>query len=109
VVNRRGSPDSARIAAAPTGGDPDDRGDQVSQLELVEDRDHPGLGVYQPVLVLDPIGEQQLHALERTQAMLEHASAAGQRSEQFPHDPQRHAFAVPPPIDFTSHGLLEPG
>ena len=54
VVNRCGSPVSARIAAAPTGDRPVMLSDQLGQLELVEDGDHPGLGVGQLGLGVRP-------------------------------------------------------
>ena len=110
VLNRRGSPLSARIAAAPTGGDTGDRGDQRGQFAVRPAR-RPSGPRCRPA---DPRSSTQsvsssCHSFERTAAMIEHPRVVAQRGEQFADDPQRTARCPPRLAISRLHCLFEPG
>jgi hypothetical protein len=72
------------------------------------DGKHPGFGVDQLALGVGPVFQQQLHPLQRTAAVGDHAGGVGQRRKQLADDPQARPLATSPG-DLAAHRLLEPG
>jgi hypothetical protein len=63
-------------------GQAGDRGDQLGQPQFVQDRCHPGLGVQQPAVGLEPVAQQQRNPLQGTRTVGDHSGRIGQRREQ---------------------------
>jgi hypothetical protein len=57
-------------------------GDQLGELELVEHRGHPRLGVGELALGVGPVLHQQLHPLQRAATVREHPGRIGQGGEE---------------------------
>jgi hypothetical protein len=85
-------------------GEPGDRRDQGGQLKVIEDGDHAGLGVGQPLPGVLPVAHGQVCALEGAGAVRGHPSGIGQGGEDGAHDPQARPGRAPG----AAHGAPRP-
>ena len=84
-----------------------DRGDQISELKLIEHLGHPRFGVGELGGGGLPVLQQERDPLQRTAAVCDHTCGVGQRGEQVANDAQRSPLSATAG-DLTPCGLLEP-
>jgi hypothetical protein len=69
-------------------GQPVDGGHQVSELELAEDGDHPGLDGHLVGAGSFPVDQDPANPLQRGLPVFDHAGGGGDGREDLPDDPQ---------------------
>jgi hypothetical protein len=75
---------------------PGDRGDQRGQAEVVQDGNHPGLGVGEPGPGVAPTTQRQVRAFQCPGAVRHYPGGIAQRGEDSTDDPQARALPAPP-------------